>query len=196
MLISDNDLPDFRKVKEGDPLAQRAAYSVLWGVGESACRRIAEGTGIDIGLIVQDAACETLNKACELDSWDHFRRMMAVVTRNKTIDVVRKKGTKKNGEGAHPLVLEDLLIHPSLPEYQRPDNTLMRKEMYMAILECSKLLPGKKTHDIILLRFLDEEGYADISNQMDIPQGTVGVVIMRSLEFLRDCIRKKGLAPK
>ena len=195
MLISDNDLPDFRKVKEGDPLAQRAAYSVLWGVGESACRRIAEGTGIDIGLIVQDAACETFNKACELDSWDHFRRMMAVVTRNKTIDVVRKKGTKKNGEGAHPLVLEDLLIHPSLPEYQRPDNTLITKEALMAFKTCTDLLP-EKTQKVLVLRYEGGQGQKDISTQLNIPQGTISVLIMRALPMLRECLSNKGFLPE
>lgn len=195
MLISDNDLPDFRKVKEGDPLAQRAAYSVLWGVGENACRRIAEGTGIDIGLIVQDAACETFNKLDKLDSWDHFRRMMAVVTRNKAVDAVRKFSAGKRNPGPHLLVLEDLLIHPTLPAYQRPDNTLITKEALMAFKTCTDLLP-EKTQKVLVLRYEGGQGQKDISTQLNIPQGTISVLIMRALPMLRECLSNKGFSPE
>jgi RNA polymerase sigma factor (sigma-70 family) len=195
MLMPDNDLPDLRKVKKGDAIALNAAYQILWGLGEFTCNRRLKGTGIDIGLIVQEATHETLNKLNELDSWDRLKSMMVVVTKNKAVDAVRKFFSGKRGAGAHPLALEDLLNHPSLPKYQRPDNTLITKEALMAINICTDSLPEKK-QKVLNLTYEGGLGQRDISKQLNIPQGTVSVLIMRALASLRDCLSKKGYSPK
>jgi len=200
MLTADNDTPDFKKVKEGDPLAHNFAYAILWGVGDSVCRCRVGRTGIDIELIVQDAACETLGKLDALDSWDSLRKMMVIITKNKLVDAVRRFSAEKRGGGSHPLplqdfLLRDFLIHPSLPTYQQPDNTLVRKEIYMAFIDCSNLL-AERAREIMSLRLLNGLGQKDISSQLGIPQGTVGVLIMRSLTMLRDCLNNKGFSPE
>ena len=195
MFIPDNDLPDFRKVKKGDAVALKAAYQILWGLGEFTCNRRLKGTGVDIGLIVQEATCETLNKLNELDSWDRLKRMMVVVTKNKAVDAVRKFRARKRDPGEHLLVLEDLLIHPTLPAYQRPDNTLITKEALMAFKTCTDLLP-EKTQKILVLTYEGGQGQKDISIQLNIPQGTIGVLIMRALPMLRECLSNKGFLPE
>jgi len=205
MLTTDNDTPDFKKVKEGDPLAHKFAYAILWGVGDSVCRCRVGRTGMDIELIVQDAACETLGKLDALGSWDSLRKMMVIITRNKLVDAVRRFSAEKRGGGSHPLPLhplplhplplQDFLIHPSLPTYQQPDNTLIRKEIYMAFIDCSNLL-AERAREIMSLRLLNGLGQKDISSQLGIPQGTVGVLIMRSLTMLRDCLNNKGFSPE
>ena len=195
MLISDNDLPDFRKVKEGDAVALNDAYQILWGLGEFTCNRRLKGTGVDTGLIVQEATCETLNKLDKLDSWDRLKSMMVVVTKNKAVDAVRKFSAGKRNPGPHLLVLEDLLIHPTLPAYQRPDNTLITKEALMAFKTCTDLLP-EKTQKVLVLRYEGGQGQKDISTQLNIPQGTISVLIMRALPMLRDCLSNKGFSPE
>ena len=193
--MPDNDLPDLRKVKQGDAVALNAAYQILWGLGEFTCNRRLKGTGVDIGLIVQDATCETLNKLDELDSWDRLKSMMVVITKNKAVDAQRRFFSGKRGGGAHPLLLEDLLIHPSLPTYQRPDNTLITKEALMAFKTCTDLLP-EKTQKVLVLTYEGGQGQKDISTQLNIPQGTIGVLIMRALPLLRECLSNKGLLPE
>lgn len=193
---SENEkLPDFKKIQAGEDEAWEVGFKVLWGVGHSACSTALRNCpGVDSDLVVSDAITEVIPKAQEVRSWDELKALTARVAWCRAIDAIRKQQAQKKG-GGRVESLEDLVSEPSLSLNKRPDEDLYHAEVWRAYRECTKQL-NSKTREVVELRLIDQFTQKEISEHLGIPQGTIGVIIMKTLEAIKECLKGRGFNPQ
>ena len=189
-----DDLPDYKSIQAGLPEAWEQGFRILWGVGHAACRgAIKNCPGVDADLIVSDAVSEVIPKAREVPSWKELKALTARVAWCRAIDAIRKQRAQKKGAGRIDS-LEDLAFEPSLPFYKRPDEDLYHAELWRAFRECTQRL-STRAKEIVELRLVEQMTQKEITEKLGIPQGTVGVTIMKTLESIKDCLQGRGFSP-
>ncbi|NBP25133.1 MAG: sigma-70 family RNA polymerase sigma factor [Proteobacteria bacterium] len=90
--------------------------------------------------------------------------------------------------------IEDLLAEPTSPQSRRPDEDLYHKEIWGSYQRCAAELKPK-SRKVMELRLLEQFTQKEISQELRIPQGTVGVMIMQILEAVRRCLAARGIVP-
>jgi RNA polymerase sigma factor (sigma-70 family) len=189
-----DELPDFKKVRAGQPEAWEIGFKVLWGVGHSVCNSALRNfQGVDSDLIISDAINDVISKARDVASWDELKALTARVVRWRAIDAIRRQKSQKHG-GGRLGSLEDLQIEPAAPAYRRPDEDLYHAELWRAYRECTRQL-APRAQEIVELRLVEQMTQKEISEKLAIPQGTVGVTIMKTLESIRSCLQARGFNP-
>jgi len=188
------ELPDFKEIRAGLPEAWEVGFRVLWGVGHSVCRAVLRNShGIDSDLVVSDAITDVIPKAGDFASWDELKALTARVVRCRAIDAIRRQKAQKHG-GGRLGSLEDLQIEPVAPAHRRPDEDLYHAELWRAYRECTQQLTPR-AQEIVELRLVEQLTQKEISEKLAIPQGTVGVTIMKTLESIRACLQARGFNP-
>jgi RNA polymerase sigma factor (sigma-70 family) len=111
-----------------------------------------------------------------------FSTWLYRIATNHTIDYLRKKkldtfsiNTDSSDEDQAPIQLED--------EDSHTDEPMIRRQRKNKVHEAIDQLP-EKYRLIILKRHLEEKSYQEISEEMDIPLGTVKAHIFRARELL------------
>ena len=111
----------------------------------------------------------------------------------RAIDAIRKQQAQKKG-GGRVESLEDLMVEPAAPVHRRPDEDLYHAELWRAYRECTQQLTPR-AQEIVELRLVEQLTQKEISEKLAIPQGTVGVTIMKILESIRACLQVRGFNP-
>ena len=187
-------LPEFKKIRAGQPEAWEIGFKVLWGVGHSVCNSVLRNfQGVDSDLVISDAITDAISKARDSASWDELKALTARVVRCRAIDAIRRQKAHKHG-GGHLRSLEDLQVEPAAPAHRRPDEDLYHAELWRAYRECTQQLTSR-AQEIVELRLIDQLTQKEISEKLAIPQGTVGVTIMKTLESIRACLQARGFNP-
>ncbi len=136
---------------------------------------------------VRDLVQEAFMKAFDnLESYNTnyaFSTWLYRITTNHTIDYLRKKKLQttsidepvKTKEGEMNIQLED--------EHSETDRKIIRKQRSDIIHEAIEDLP-EKYRVVIKLRHFEELSYDEISEQLDLPLGTVKAHIFRAREML------------
>ncbi|PKD44418.1 RNA polymerase sigma factor [Rhodohalobacter barkolensis] len=136
---------------------------------------------------VRDLVQEAFMKAFDnLESYNTnyaFSTWLYRITTNHAIDYLRKKKLQttsideplKTREGEMKIQIED--------EQSETDRTIIRKQRSSIIHEAIEELP-EKYRVVIKLRHFDELSYDEISEQLDLPLGTVKAHIFRAREML------------
>jgi len=188
------ELPNYKEIQKGDPEAWDVGFKILWGVGHAACYAALKNFhGVDADLVVSDAITEVIPKAGEVSSWDELKALTARVAWCRAIDAIRKQTAEKKG-GGRIGSLEDLVVEPSLPSHKRPDEDLYHAELWRAFRECTQRLSAR-AKEIVELRLVEQMTQKEITEKLGIPQGTVGVTIMKTLESIKDCLQSRGFSP-
>ena len=111
-----------------------------------------------------------------------FSTWLYRIATNHTIDYLRKKkldtfsiNTDSSDEDQAPIQLED--------EDSHTDDPMIRRQRKNKVHEAIDQLP-EKYRLIILKRHIEEKSYQEISEEMDIPLGTVKAHIFRARELL------------
>lgn len=111
-----------------------------------------------------------------------FSTWLYRIATNHTIDYLRKKkldtfsiNTDSSDEDQAPIQLED--------EDSHTDEPMIRRQRKNKVHEAIDQLP-EKYRRIILKRHIEEKSYQEISEEMDIPLGTVKAHIFRARELL------------
>lgn len=111
-----------------------------------------------------------------------FSTWLYRIATNHTIDYLRKKkldtfsiNTDSSDEDQAPIQLED--------EDSHTDEPMIRRQRKNKVHEAIDQLP-EKYRLIILKRHIEEKSYQEISEEMDIPLGTVKAHIFRARELL------------
>jgi RNA polymerase sigma factor (sigma-70 family) len=191
---SSEEHPDYKSIQAGLPEAWEQGFKILWGVGHAACHGALKNChGVDVDLIVSDAVTEVIPKAMEVPSWDELKALTARVAWCRAIDAVRRMQAKKHGGGRLDS-LQDLISEPASPKHQQPDEDLYHAEVWRAYRECTGQL-NPKVREIVEYRLVDQMTQKEISEKVGTPQGTVGVMIMKTLENIRECLESRGFRP-
>ncbi len=143
---------------------------------------------------VEDLVQEALVKAFDnLESYNNsyaFSTWIYRITTNHTIDYLRKKKLKttsidkpiKTGDGELFIELSD--------DDAATDREIIKRQRKKIITAAIKNLPDKY-RTVIEMRHIEELAYQEISEQLDLPLGTVKAHIFRAREMLYKALKDK-----
>lgn len=135
---------------------------------------------------VEDIVQEAFMKAFKnLDSYDTsyaFSTWLYRITTNHTIDYLRKKKLKTTSIH-NPIRTKEGEMEIEISGESRTDRDIIRKERKQIINHAIKNLP-EKYRVVIEMRHLEELSYQEISDELDLPLGTVKAHIFRAREML------------
>lgn len=140
--------------------------------------------------LVQEVFIKAFNN---LDSYSNqyaFSTWLYRIATNHTIDFLRKK--KLNTYSIN----DPVKTRDGEMEVQLPDNTfatdqpLMRKQRKQIVQDAIESLP-EKYRVVIELRHMQEYSYDEISEELDLPLGTVKAHIFRARELLYKALKDK-----
>lgn len=135
---------------------------------------------------VEDIIQESFVKAfSNLDSYNTnyaFSTWLYRITTNHTIDYLRKKKLKTTSIN-EPIRAKDGEMQFQIVGNAETDRKIIRKERKKIVSDAIQNLPDKY-REVIEMRHLEEMSYQEISEQLDLPLGTVKAHIFRAREML------------
>lgn len=143
---------------------------------------------------VEDLVQEAFIKAFKnLDSYSTsyaFSTWLYRITTNHTIDYLRKKKLKTTSIDK-PIKTREGEMSFELPDEQaETDRGIIRKQRKKIITHAIENLPDKY-RQVIEMRHIEEMSYQEISDQLDLPLGTVKAHIFRAREMLYKALKDK-----
>ena len=140
---------------------------------------------------IEDLTIETFSKAFDkLDSYDNsfaFSTWIKAIANNTLIDFFRKKDQKtisidqqKKNQDSNNIDVVDSSLDP--------ENHLIRKQKNKHI---SGMVHRLKPHyrELIILRYLDEMSYNEISKKLNMPLGSVKAKLFRARDLLMQILK-------
>ena len=139
---------------------------------------------------VEDLTIATFSKAFDkLDTYDHsfaFSTWIQTIANNTLIDFFRKNNQKTISIDKQKVDQDNKIdvIDNSLD----PENYLIRKQKNKHI---TGMVHRLKPHyrELIILRYLDEMSYMEISKKLDMPLGTVKAKLFRARDLLMKILK-------
>ncbi len=132
--------------------------------------------------LVQEAFMKAFNNLDSYNTNYAFSTWLYRITTNHTIDYLRKKKLQTTSID-EPVKTKDGDMEIQISDYTETDRNIIRKERQAIIHESIKNLPDKY-RSVIEMRHLQELSYQEISEQLDLPLGTVKAHIFRARELL------------
>lgn len=129
--------------------------------------------------ITQDIFLNVWNHRLELPSIQNFRGYLYILTRNRTISVLRERIIKYNE--AEKDELQTNLNPAGLMEYRQLSDALRRG---------IDQLPARRKEIFLMSRF-DGKTYDEIASHLDISKSAVNKHIIEALVFLRTFLRNE-----
>lgn len=135
---------------------------------------------------VEDLVQEAFIKAFKnLESYNTdyaFSTWLYRITTNHTIDYLRKRRIHATSL-SNPVKTKDGEIEIEIEGRERTDREIIKKERRQIINHAIENLP-EKYRVVIRMRHLEELSYQEISDELDLPLGTVKAHIFRAREML------------
>lgn len=135
---------------------------------------------------IEDLIQESFVKAfSNLDSYNTnyaFSTWLYRITTNHTIDYLRKKKLQTTSIN-EPIRAKDGEMQFQIVGNAETDRKIIRKERKKIVSDAIQNLPDKY-REVIEMRHLEEMSYQEISEQLDLPLGTVKAHIFRAREML------------
>lgn len=128
--------------------------------------------------IVQDTFISVYKNINSFDPKRKFSSWIYRITHNKTVNEIRKHSRISN-------LNEEIKIENENNEHKKTEKKLDEKNISKTIQkEIDKL--SLKYKEVIILRYMQEKSYEEISDILQIPRNTVGTRMKRGLERLRN----------
>lgn len=164
-------------------------FSILIGRYEDKIKRYSRkflSDFEDINDIVQDIFIKAYKNIQSFDTKRKFSPWLYRIAHNELINALKKK--KKN---PLPLFELDVFFPQSLHEKDDLNQQIDRRDTREIIDKClDKLEP--KYREPIILYYLEELSYREISDIMQIPVSTVGIRIKRAKKIMKSVCQKLG----
>lgn len=132
--------------------------------------------------ILQNAFIKAYQHLNDYDPTLPFSSWMYRITRNEAIDLFRKRKVQivpLETDDEDSASLADILASDS--DVERDVHRVLERERIMKGMARMK----EKYRDALILRFLEEKEYSEISDIMQIPMGTVATLISRAKKELK-----------
>ncbi len=173
-------------------LRDKAAYALIVRRWEVALARYVSRLVGGHNSVTEDILQEIFLKAyLNLNDYDRSRPFgpwIYRIARNQAFDFLRKRKAEPafvTGEDA-ALILERLA--GACEAQETFDRTRIEERVRAAIASLAL-----RYREVMVLRYLEEKGYDEISDILEIPPGTVATLIRRGSEKLRAALRELGL---
>lgn len=155
-------------------------------------RRMARPSKDDLEILLQDIFIKTYENLNDFDQSLTFSSWIYRIAHNESIDFLRKK--KKFGPSLDDATYDDDTV--ALAETIASDTDIAKevdkeyiKKSIIAVLE--DLEP--KYRSVLVLKFLEEKDYEDISDILRKPPGTVATLIHRAKKEFKRLALEKGM---
>lgn len=132
--------------------------------------------------IVQESFMKAFSNLSSYNTNYAFSTWLYRITTNHTIDYLRKKKLKTRSID-EPVKAKDGEMQFQVVGNSETDRKIIRKERKQILTDAILNLPDKY-REVIEMRHLEELSYQEISDQLDLPLGTVKAHIFRAREML------------
>lgn len=140
--------------------------------------------------LVQEALMKAFNNLESYNTNYAFSTWLYRITTNHTIDYLRKKKLQTTSIDK-PVKTRDGELSIELPdEDNETDRAIIRKQRKKIITTAIENLPDKY-RQVIEMRHIEELSYHEISEELDLPLGTVKAHIFRAREMLYKALKDK-----
>ena len=139
--------------------------------------------------IVQDIFLKTYQNIQSFNSSLRFSSWIYRIAHNSFVNELKKQ---KN----NPISYIDLDILVSHPVYEGPTIEEKELENYKKMIEIGLNQLRPKYKEILILHFLEELSYKEISDILRVPIGTVGIRLKRAKESLKLTYQKMNYEPQ
>jgi len=142
----------------------------------------------DVEEILQDVFLKVWKNLREFDGKLKFSSWIYRITHNETISVFRK--FKSHGDDNKIFIDDEIFDIPDKKNFLQELDIKFSGEKIKKILND---LP-KKYREILVLKFLEEKNYDEISDILRIPPGTVATNINRAKKKFREIVDKQSIS--
>ena len=171
----------------GDALVQKEAFALLVHRYQERLARYLRRLGVlrreDTEDILQNVFLKTYRNLNEFDRRLKFSSWIYRITHNEAMSFFRSSTARPEGHAVDDaeVVLEYLPGH---------HDTSMQAELGLNGEQLSQALKklDPKYRDVIVLRYFEDREYADISDILRIPIGTVATLLSRAKKRLRETL--------
>lgn len=111
-----------------------------------------------------------------------FKAYIAAMARNKTINILRKKGRRI-----------DIPLEEDSIDYTSPEKEVIKKEESAIVNEMIEMLP-EPDREIFIRRYFYMEKVVDIGKRLGMNVATVGSKLFRSKKQLEKALRERGVS--
>ncbi len=142
----------------------------------------------DIEDVLQESFLKCYVHLNDYDSSLKFSSWLYRITHNETISLFRKKRVR-------PVTMtteEDLKLFESIPEKNNFLDDLIKESDATEIRDALDSI-NEKYHTVIILRYFEEKSYTEISDILQIPEGTVATYINRGKKELNEILSLKRI---
>ncbi len=171
-------------------LSNKEAFSAVISRYEAPLRRYITRLGVydprDIEDILQNSFIKAYRYLRSFDEAFQFSSWIYRIVHNETYDFFRAKKRRPEvtvGEESQHLFLN---IDSGDDQEKLFDSTLDAKMVTEALQELDK-----KYKDVLLLRYGEDKDYREISDILQIPEGSVATLIHRGKKALKEILEKK-----
>jgi len=173
-------------------LYDRHAFSEIVKRYEAPIRRYIRRLGCkdadDIDDVLQEIFIKVFVNLNDYDQDLKFSSWLYRIAHNETVSFFRKRKVRpsvleiEDVEG----FFENLVDDTDFVElaWQKYDAQIVRDSLFVL---------KEKYKEVLMLRFLEEKSYAEISDILKIPEGTVATLIGRGKEELKTILEAKGI---
>lgn len=153
-------------------------------------RRLGLTTTEDVEDVLQDVFVKVYQNLNDFDQGLSFNSWIYRIAHNETMSFFRARKVRPQGHQAQITPEEFANLASELnvvkESEQRYDEHLVR--------ECVEALPHMY-REIVELHFFEHKNYAEISDILALPAGTVATRLNRAKERLRQLLQDKGVTP-
>ncbi len=164
-------------------LMDRYWQKLFWFV-----RRISYFSAEDAEDILQDVFLKVYKNINSFDDSYKFSTWVFQITRNTTIDAIRKNGSHPREVGIEQGDLKLILAESGIGIEQQ----IINKEK---LAEAEKILNSLplKYREVMVLKFLEEKSYEEMMDIVKKPKGTVASLLNRGKAIFLEKAKKQGL---
>ena len=143
--------------------------------------------------LIQDIFLKAFTNLVSYNTQFAFSTWLYRIATNHTIDYLRKK--KLNTYSINePVSTKEGEMSIELPDYTtQADTPILNEQRNKVITEALESLP-EKYRMVIEMRHMEEKSYQEISEELDLPLGTVKAHIFRARELLYKYLKDKRSA--
>ena len=181
--------PDLAKLQEGDPAEWQLAFDWLYPTAFAVARNklggMHPGEVEDVALTAIEVV---IGKAPDVQEVGELKKLLAAITHNKAVDLIRKLPAP-----VRPVTDEDdeeLPFNP--PDSTSPLDELDHQELAGLIGKCLAQLQ-EKCRQMLHGAFVEQLKHRELAEKLDMPIGSVGVIISRCLKKMAEIAKNAGV---